>query len=409
MPNALRSLIGSFDQSYNRSAGQFQQDQREKEREQDTLDREMQLTNYKNELANKEEVEHSKNAELALKGQLNPVELHPKAFAKYKVMKASQDKEEAYDKIGKMFDSPEAKNLPPEDVQRMKSTIEINKLLGTNPASVHKEIEDVMYPKVKSVEHRPYSQVITYDNGRQEVKPTEGLNPSYKPNWKENDIPGGVHKDKFGRALKDVGYYDPNADIYKMDTDGNYHVVKSVPIKINGTGTNGEKIFHQEIQQHLKSYTDGIKSINNALEVGVDANNIPLTKDEIDALNRRKDQIGLHLNNVVKNTAPPSFMKWYKAEWDHGIKKDADGKIIKKGGFPGPEQYGKDLVDAVENRVISLKAAHSGTYLYWSHYKKDPFTSKWFKSLHDLGYVETDENTPIEDASGGDLSQTGDE
>ena len=185
MPNALRSLIGSFDQSYNRSAGQFQQDQREKEREQDTLDREMQLTNYKNELANKEEVEHSKNAELALKGQLNPVELHPKAFAKYKVMKASQDKEEAYDKIGKMFDSPEAKNLPPEDVQRMKSTIEINKLLGTNPASVHKEIEDVMYPKVKSVEHRPYSQVITYDNGRQEVKPTEGLNPSYKPNWKE--------------------------------------------------------------------------------------------------------------------------------------------------------------------------------------------------------------------------------
>ncbi len=319
-------------------------------RNKDLLNREIALQEYKRQQAFQEEQRQSKLMKPLLTGKVfqiaaghfpgqrnitpeerltRELQLSPEGRAKYKDLRETTGDIEGYNRLGGLLglDKPEiTKEITPENQDRIKRTIAANQLMGVKPETTFKEVQGLIYPKVRNIVENPYSRTYIYDDGKQKTKslPQEelnekGLNPAYKPTWREVEIPGSIHKDRFGRYTQDVGFKDINADLWNTNKKGQIQIGKTKPIKITSTGTNGEKIFSKELNEHFKNYRKDINQRMKILQTSINPDTgLEFTEPEKQQYINKIGEISSNYSQEVKNTAPPSFLNWYKQIYNAG-------------------------------------------------------------------------------------------
>jgi hypothetical protein len=299
------------------------------------------------------------------------LQLSPSGRKKYKEVKDLTGDVEGYRRMGELLGLGEEKatdKVSPEDINRANRTIAANQLFGVSPEKTFEQVSNIIYPKVSKTIENPYSQVIVYSNGRTEERPTEGLNPAYKPTWRESEIPGSLHKDKTGRYVQEVGLYDPNADLWNKDAKGRLHVARTKGIKVTSTETNGEKLFSKEIKQHFNNYKKSINGILKSFENNINPETgIEFSPEEKSVYLKKLEDLSSNYSQEIKNTAPPSFSNWYKQLWESS----GGGKKAKTN--PDKATYWNELMKAYRKGNLSSKALESGYNLYLSTYLTNPF------------------------------------
>jgi len=141
-------------------------------------------------------------------------------------------------------------SLTPERQQKVQDLFLRNMTLGVPVGETSKQIEDILNPKPHTIIQKGHSTISVYPDGTQQVQNYEGINPAYKPDYKESAIDAnGTIDRKTGKHRIEYGGYDPELGQWETGKDGKPIVKRVQEIAIKTKGTNGESIYSPEYQK----------------------------------------------------------------------------------------------------------------------------------------------------------------
>ena len=257
------------------------------------------------------------------------------------------------------------KNYTPEEKIRegLKAGITSNQILQDLEPPKRQDIYEgyIDKPYQRLARNKYTGQVETIQDYGTEI------NPAYKFNWKEREIPDSISKGKDGRFYKRMGMFDYDANKWNENDKGEKVISKEVRIPLTKTGTNGEKLFSKEINENFNEYKKDIDTLLNNINQGIDPETGQDATPEV--MNKWKSDLGVkteNYSNLVKNTASSRFIKWYKDLFNGttGNKK--------KGSNALPLVYWNSLMNDSKKYGFTNKDYQSGYQLFISTYKADP-------------------------------------
>jgi len=440
--NSKNYLISGLERGF----GQAFQAAEQEERNKDVLDRQIALQEYKDQLAAKEEKEQNDLIEPLIKGRISEprleetppeivltntggfsvarpstkpepqerditpeekiariLQLSPSGRAKYKEVKELAGGIEGYRRMSELLGLEGEKTVDkasPADIDRANRTIAANQLFGVSPEKTFEQVSGILNPKILKTIEQPYSQVITYTNGRVEEKPTEGLNPAYKLKYQKTDIEEPLKRDKVGNIVKRVGLYEPYAKIWAEENKGVKMVVDTERVPVNKTETNGEIVFSSEIKARNTRYS---KDVN---ELTAYINDKEITEEERNEAKNELGKIRSNWSEEIKNTAPRSLKNWYKKLYNS---QSYIGNDKKKhvGANPDPDIFWYEFMKAYKKGMLGKKAGKSleaGYNLFRSTYGFNPLTSYPTNlEIEDYEQLLKDKNRDEEDTNNVDI------
>lgn len=218
------------------------------------------------------------------------------------------------------------------------------------------------------------------------------INPAYKFNWKQREIPDSLYKGKDGRFYKREGMFDYDANKWNENEKGEKVISKEIRIPLTKTSTNGEKLFSKEINENFNQYKKSTNDLLVKINSGIDPDTgIQATPTQIKQWKSELGQTTENYSNLVKNTGSTRFRKFVNDLYNgtEGGKKPKTNAV--------PLVYWNKMLNEGSKYGFTPKDYQSGYQLFLSTYKADPLELYGLSGFDEYFENDNSDNTNEEE------------